>query len=152
MAKKKKKKQKKYQSNYQRVLFNITDDTSKKRLRKDFNSAIDEIEEYQLTLDEIDKLHGDKKKRKEINRKQRDFYTQMEAIKARKKMMKKWENDGFLDRLVNVLNDVIPAIRKVAKAVMLLILSFMSIDAIKRFISPETLNKLATVYRLAMAI
>lgn len=152
MAKKKKKKQKKYQSNYQRVLFNITDDTSKKRLRKDFNSAIDEIEEYQLTLDEIDKLHGDKKKRKEINRKQRDFYTQMEAIKARKKMMKKWENDGFLDRLVDVLNDVIPAIRKVAKAVMLLILSFMSIDAIKRFISPETLNKLATVYRLAMAI
>lgn len=151
MAKKKKKKQKKDQRDYQKVLFNIGEDTSKKTLRKDFSSALNEIQEYRFTLYEIDKLN-DKKKRKEINKKQRDFYTQMESIKARKKMMKKWERDGFLDRLMDTLSVVVPAVRKVAKAVMFLILSFMSIDAIKRFISPETLDKLANVYSLAMAI
>ena len=86
MAKKKKKKQKKDQRDYQKVLFNIGEDTSKKTLRKDFSSALNEIQEYRFTLYEIDKLN-DKKKRKEINKKQRDFYTQMESIKARKKMM-----------------------------------------------------------------
>ena len=151
MSKKKKKKQKKFDNDYQRVLFNLTENVSKKDLRKSFSSAIDEIEEYRFTLDEIDKLN-DKKKRKEINKKQREFYTQMESIKARKKMMKKWENDGLLDRLIKMLSIVVPAVKKLAKAVMLLILSFMSIDAIRRFISPEMVEKLGKVYNLAMVI
>ena len=150
-SKKKKKKQKKNQYDYQSILFNLAENSSKRRLRKDFDSAINEIEEYRFTLQEIDKLQ-DKKKRKEINKKQRDFYTQMEAIKERKKMAKKWEKNGFLDRMAKVLTGVIPAVKTIAKLVMVLIISFLSIDAIKGFISPETLDKLTTVFHLAMAV
>jgi hypothetical protein len=151
MSKKHKKNKKKNQYNYQEMLFDMAGGSSKKRLNKDFNSAIREIEEYQFTLQEVAKLH-DKSKRKEINKKQRDFYMQMEGVKARKKMAKKWEKNGFLDRITVILGESIPVVKTIAKLVMILIISFLSIDAIKGCVSPEVLDKLTTVFHVAMAV
>lgn len=145
--KKKKNKKKKY---YQNLIADTQSD-DKKKLDKDFRKALTEIESYRIRLAEADKK-ASLKERRNINKRTEEFYTGMESIKARSKMAKEWEKTGFLDRTITMLEQVAPIIKTLAKLVMGLVITFLSIDAIKTKIKPETVDKLSKIFHLAMSV
>lgn len=151
MGKKKNKKKNKYEDLAIMALDDISMKKSKKSLDKDFKRAIKEIENMRYTLYEADKLTN-KKDRRKINQKEKEFYTDMESVKARKKMAKKWKKSGFLDSMIQLLNEISPFIKMLAKGLCMLIIAFLSLDSIKRIISPEILCKISTVFHLANSI
>lgn len=145
--KKKKNKKKKY---YQNLIADTQSD-DKKKLDKDFRKALTEIESYRIRLAEADKK-ASLKERRNINKRTEEFYTGMESIKARSKMAKEWEKTGFLDRTIMMFEQVAPIIKTLAKLVMGLVIAFLSIDAIKTKIKPETVDKLSKIFHLAMSV
>lgn len=145
----KKKKNKKYL--YERSVIYDIDKKSKKSINKEFDSTIDEIRDYQLRLYEIDKL-SNKRQIKKINKSETEFYTKMDAIKVRKRMSKKWEKCGFLDTVIHILQQAAPIVKIIAKMISILIINFLSLEPIKKIISPNVLNKLTKIYDIAMCV
>ena len=145
--KKKKNKKKKY---YQNLIADTQRD-DKKKLDKDLRKALSEIDSYRIRLAEADKK-ASLKERRNINKRTEEFYTGMESIKARSKMAKEWEKTGFLDRTIMMFEQVAPIIKTLAKLVMGLVIAFLSIDAIKTKIKPETVDKLSKIFHLAMSV
>ena len=151
MSKKKTKKGiKKIKKDYQYLLKNV-DEKSKKNLNNDLKRALKDIEKMQLSLYEVDKKY-DSKNRRKINKDEKEFYTSMEQIRHRKKMCKQWEDRGFLDEMIDLLNEVSPMIKLLAKALAALIVTFLSIDGIKKVIKPTTLRKITHIFDIAMAM
>ena len=146
MGKKKKKKKNKIDD----VMF-MAQTNDKQKLSKDFRKALNEIESYRIRLAEADKKAKIKERRK-INKASSEFYTDMESIKCRAKMAKEWEKTGFLDRTIQLLEQTAPIIKMVAKLIMALVITFLSIDAVKNKIKPETVNKISKVFHLAMSV
>lgn len=149
--KKKKKKQKKNKGGDFLSVLPVTTTKSKKKLHKKFDDVLDDIECYRIQLAEADKKSR-KKSRKKINKKTEEFYTDMESIRCRMEMSKEWEKTGFLDNLINVLNQVAPIIRMIAKLVASLLIAFLSIETVKQKIHPETVSKISKVFNLAMSV
>lgn len=146
---KKHKSEKKSQSN----IFQDIDLKSKKKMSKDFQSVLDEIEEYRVKMYETDKKSSkNRKERRKINREEASFFMDMDSIRCRKKISKKWEKSGFMDHMVVLLKEVSPFVQLLARALASLITIFLSIPAIKEHISPRMLSKLTTVFDLAMAM
>lgn len=148
---KKKKKKKKHGHRYEMDLFEVAKTSSKKSLSRDFEDALDEIEAYRIQLYEADKKRR-KKERRKINKKEGEFYTDMESLKCRKNMARTWEKNGFLDRLIGLLQQVSPIVKSLAKIVMIFIITFLSLDIIKEKINPRTLEKLSRVFNIAMSV
>lgn len=124
---------------------------SKKKLNKDFKNIVNEIEESRMLMFEADK-RSKTKSRRAINLEAQSFYTNMDSIKCRKKIAKEWEKNGFLDRVLELINESAPFVKTLAKLVATLILTFLSFDCIKKAISPKMLKKLAMVFDIAMCI
>lgn len=154
MGKKKNKKKKKNNefvySGYANGFIELSQ-KDKKGLNKEFKRAIKDIESMQIKLMEADKKQ-DKKNKKKINKKEQEFYTSMSSIKARQKMGKKWEETGFLDKMIGLLQQAVPIIKILAKSLCCLLITFLSIDAIKQSISPDLLSKIMKVFNIAMAV
>ncbi|MDE7090060.1 MAG: hypothetical protein K2O54_08070, partial [Prevotella sp.] len=123
----------------------------KKSTKKKFARAIDDIQTYQMRMYEADKRQNRRDVRK-INKKEGEFYTDMESIKCRKKIGKEWEKTGFVDRLIEIIREAAPIIKLIAKLVCSLIISFLSIEAVKRAISPRLLSKISILFDLASAV
>lgn len=62
------------------------------------------------------------------------------------------EGNNFLERIMNVLNDIAPIVVIIARLVASIILAILSVSSVKVNIKPETLSKLQFVYGKAMAI
>lgn len=150
MGKKKKKKSgmKIGGKNYSYNSLNVSD---KKSLKKNFKSVLDDIEVYQIEMMEADKKARRKKKR-DVNKQQYIFLKDIDSIKARKKISKKWEKTGFLDTILEMLGDIAPYVKLLARAVCTLIIAFLSIDGIKKVISPNILAKVTKVFDIALSI
>ena len=146
MGKKKKKKKNKIDD-----VIIMAQSNDKQKLGKDFRKALNEIESYRIRLAEADKKAKIKERRK-INKASSEFYTDMESIKCRAKMATEWEKTGFLDRTIQLLEQTAPIIKMVAKLIMALVITFLSIDAVKSKIKPETVNKISKVFHLAMSV
>lgn len=125
--------------------------SDKKKLGKDFRKALNEIESYRIRLAEADKRSSIKERRK-INKASEEFYTDMESIKCRAKMVKEWEKTGFLDRSMTLLEQTAPIIKMVAKLIVVLLIAFLSVDTVKNKIKPETVDKITKVFHLAMSV
>ena len=147
---KKKKKKNKQKNKIDDVMF-MAQTHDKQKLGKDFRKALDEIESYRIRLAEADKKASIKERRK-INKASAEFYTDMESIKCRAKMAKEWEKTGFLDRSIKLLEQTAPIIKLIAKLIMAFVITFLSIDAVKSRIKPETVNKISKVFHLAMSV
>ena len=124
---------------------------SKKDLNKDFKRILKDIESSQYCMFESDKLNkkGNKKK---INKKEYEFYTGMNSVKSKNKEGKAWKKEGIVDRIVDFVRFIAPLVKTGAKVVMVAILSLLSIDKIQQVITPETLDKLMTIFNIAMAV
>ena len=125
---------------------------SKKDMKKSFQDAVKEVEAAQMRIYEADKKSVKGKDRRNINQKQYQFYTDMESIKTRKTLAAEWEKNNFLDRMQEILKESIPIIRGLARIIAGLIISFLSIEAIKTNINPNTLSKMKILFDVAMAV
>lgn len=153
MSKKKNKNKKKHQNSYLlNSEFSGGRIKSKKALKKDFVNTIDEIESYRIRLYEADKKGKKRKKRKEITKEEKEFFTNMEGLKERQKISKDWEKNGFLDRMIHLLKEAAPLIKTIGKLLASLILAFLSMESIKEKIKPETLSKLSTLFNVAVSL
>lgn len=149
MSKKSKKRNKKNLSYSE--LMEVYKDVTPTDLNKRMKKTIKEIEDYQMRLYESDKRNR-KKSRRKINQEEASYYKEMEAIRTRKKLCNKWENSGFLENILAQLQQMVPMVKLLAKAVASLILTFLSFDAIRSIIKPGTLNLLTTIFDIAVAM
>jgi hypothetical protein len=62
------------------------------------------------------------------------------------------EKTNFLGRIEDTLKKLVPCVILIAWLVAALIVAILSVEPIKRIIKPEMLNKLNSVYKVAMAI
>ena len=147
--KKKKKKQKNQNLGYGNYLMSNT--KNQKSLDKEFKKALNEIEAAQIRLFEADKK-ARKKERKKINKHETEFYTSMQGIKCRQKIAKKWEKKGFFDTILDLLNEISPYVKKIAKLLCTFIITFLSLDVVKTKISPGSLSKISKIYDVASHI
>lgn len=148
-----KKHKKKKDKNRQPDIFKGINMASRKKMNAKFRSILDEIEDYRVKLYESDKKASKSRKtRKAINKEEASFFLEMDSIKCRKKISKKWEDTGFMDQMADLLKEVSPFVQLLARALATLITLFLSIPAIKHHISPDMLSKLTTVFDIAMAM
>ena len=140
MSKKKKKKQKK-----EKLLYEV--DNS---LNAQYMGLKDEIEYLQM---EWDRTRAKcKKKAKKKMKKNGVFYPYEYELKERKKLIKKMEDSNLFSRTELCLEDFRPICLIIARLIAALIVAILSIDAIKLYLKPETMEKMTRVYELAMSV
>lgn len=147
-----KKKHKKKSHDQYSEIFEGINKKSKKKLDKEFRKALEEIEDMRIEMYESDKKKKKRSERKKINKEEAVFYTNMDSIKCRKKIAKKWEKDGFMDHMVDLLREVSPFVQLLAKALASLITLFLAIPFIKQHITPGILSKITMVFDIVMAV
>lgn len=147
----KKKKHKKKQMTCQDIMRELKHE-SKHNINKRFNQALKDIESYKLMMIEIEKRGAPRKDRKNLNKRAREEYEEMEAIICRKRMSKKWERSGFLDEMLRLLQETVPVVKELARALAGLIIAFLKYDKIKDMIKPKTLEKIQMVFQIIMAL
>ena len=148
MGKKKNKKNKKQQ----RSLILLSEiDTS---MDKTYDSLFEEIQEIQLKLNIADAKAMEKQRKKMIRQDMGviPYYVSKDKVKAREKVLKQMEQTDFLGRVEVSLKKIAPCIVLLARLVAALIITILSVEPIKRLIKPMMLEKLNTVYKIAMAI
>lgn len=147
MAKETKKKKKKKE---EVSLLDTVDNT----LNHTYEEIRQEIEDIQTEIYEAD-MKAAKKMKKKLKKdgyNSGTFYQDKYRIEVRKEALNKIEGNNLLDRIEKVLKEVSPIIILIGRLIASLILSILSIDAVKVFIKPDTLSKMDSVYKLAMAI
>jgi hypothetical protein len=116
-----------------------------------YEELMQEIEMMQLKLNYADSKA--RKIAKKKGKKNPKYYNYEKLRKeAREEIVKEMEGNNFLDRALNILNDVAPIITIIARLIASVILAILSITSVKVNIKPDTLNKMDTVYKKAMAI
>jgi hypothetical protein len=126
-------------------------------IEDDMVDIIAEIQYQQYQIYEADRIKFLKSSR--IDKKNRkNFYLKTEDLKKRKKIIKKWEECSFLEKIEKVLsfikdNKIIDKAKEiiisVSKMMKDLISSTLKTDECKKTIKPETLSKLVTLYDIS---
>lgn len=123
-------------------------------LNKTYDEIRQEIEDIQIEIYEADKkaLKKAKKKIKKSGEKEGKLYADKIRLEIRQEALQKLEGNNLLDRVEKCLRDIAPIVVLIGRLIASLILSILSVDAIKVFIKPELLDKMNSVYKFAMAI
>lgn len=127
----------------------------KENLLYEFDQSLDQ--KYVGLLEEIQFMQADlkreerkaKKKAKKKMQKGNTFYDARGEIQVRQQIIREMEGGNFFDRVIVAINDLRPICLIIARLVMSLIISILSIDAVKYRIKPDTLNKMHSVYNVA---
>lgn len=114
---------------------------------------VDMLEEIQFMQADLKRAER-KAKKKAIRemKKGNNFFNGNYEIEVRKKCIREMERNNFLERVSNIINDLKPVCVIIARLVMSLIVSILSIDSIKYRIKPQTLQKMQSVYTLAKSV
>jgi len=148
MSKKKKNKNKK---NKKSIMLLSEIDSS---MNGTYESLIEEIQEIQLKLNIADAKAMEKQRNKMIRQEMGaiPYYVSKDKVKAREKVLKQMETTNFLGRIEDTFKNLVPCVILIARLVAALIVCILSVEPIKRVIKPAMLNRLDTVYKVAMAI
>lgn len=120
-----------------------------------FDKTIDQ--KYVGLLEEIQFMQADiqreerkaRKREKKRMKKGNTFYDPRAEIRVRQRVIREMEGNNFFDRVIEAVNDLRPICMMIARLVMSLIVSILSIDAVKYRIKPDTLNRMHSVYNVA---
>lgn len=121
-----------------------------KSLDKKYADMLEEIQYMQADIDRAERKA--KKKAFKNMRKGNTFYDASKPINVRKEVIKNMENRNFFERVTDIIQELKPICIIIARLVMSLIVSILSIDAVKYRISPKTLNAMRNVYDLAKSV
>ena len=124
----------------------------------EFDRELDQ--KYVGLLEEIQFMQADirraerkaRRKAKKKLKKGSGFYDPRAEINIRKQVIYEMEGTDFFTRVTEAINALRPICIIIAKLVMTLIVSILSIDAVKYRIKEETLGKLHSVYSLAKRV
>lgn len=127
------------------VLYQLDENLDRK-----YEEVLEEIQFYQADIKRAER----KAKKKAIKqmKKGNNWFDPSYEVRVRKEVIRKMEGDNFFDRVERILYDIKPICMIIARLVMSLILSILSIDSVKYRIRPETLGKMRTVYDVARTI
>ena len=115
-----------------------------------YESLLKEIEVMKADIVRADKK-GKKQAKKKL-KKQNDFYQFSYEIKKRKEVVEKMERKNLFDKSEEAIQGIRPICILIARLVAALIIAILSIDLIKKYISPKTLGRLTSLYNLAMQV
>lgn len=121
-----------------------------KNIDRSYNSIIEEITMYQSMLKNYDKKALKKAKRRSSIRKGITY--DMLRREGRINILRDIEESNILARIQNIFNDLIPVVILISRLIASLILSILSIPAVKVHISEGTLTLLTSIYQKAMEI
>lgn len=120
-------------------------------LNRTYRDLMEEIQEIQLELNLADSEALIKERKKMKKRGNYDF-SSSNRIEARKKAVKKMEETNIFKRIEEIFSDISPIIIVFARLVAALILAILSLDPIKKWISPITMQTMDKIYNTAMSI
>lgn len=151
MSKKKSKKNKKNKKTTKSILLLSEIDTS---MNGTYDSLIEEIQEIQLRINLADSKAMEKQRKKMIRQDMGviPYYVSKDKVKVREKALKQMEESNFFCRVEETFKKLVPCVVLIARLVAALIISILSIEPIKKVIKPATLEKMNSVYKVAMAI
>ena len=115
-----------------------------------YESLLKEIEVMKADIARADKKGKNQAKKK--LKKQNDFYQFSYEIKKRKEVVEKMERKNLFDKIEEAIQGIRPICILIARLVAALIIAILSIDLIKKYISPKTLGRLTSLYNLAMQV
>jgi len=121
-----------------------------KTLDERYTDLLEEIQFMQADIDRAERKAYKKAKKK--LKKGNTFYDPRERIKVRERIIRKMEGNDFFARVMAVITDLRPVVKMIASLAMSLIVSILSIDAVKYRIKPTTLEAMHSVYQLAHGI
>ena len=121
-----------------------------KSLDKKYADMLEEIQYMQADIDRAERKA--KKKAFKNMKKGNTFYDASKPINVRKEVIRNMENKNFFERVSSIIQELKPICIIIARLVMSLIVSILSIDAVKYRISPKTLNAMRNVYDLAKSV
>lgn len=119
-------------------------------LDKKYENVLKEIEVMKAEIDKADRK-GKKLAKKKL-KKNNDFYQFSYEIKKRKEVVEKMERKNLFDKIEEAIQGIRPICVLIARLVAALIVAILSIDVIKKYISPKTVKKLSSLYNLAMQV
>ena len=117
-----------------------------KSINKSYDGIIEEISMYQSMLKTYDR-----KARKRSSIRKGITYDMLRR-EGRMNILRDIEDSNILARIQNIFNDLVPVVILIARLVASLILSILSIPAVKVHISEGTLTLLTSIYQKAMEI
>lgn len=121
-----------------------------KSINKSYDGIIEEISMYQSMLKTYDKKALKKARKRSSIRKGITY--DMLRREGRINILRDIEDSNILARIQNIFNDLVPVVILIARLVASLILSILSIPAVKVHISEGTLTLLTSIYQKAMEI
>jgi len=121
-----------------------------KSINKSYDGIIEEISMYQSMLKTYDRKALKKARKRSSIRKGITY--DMLRREGRMNILRDIEDSNILARIQNIFNDLVPVVILIARLVASLILSILSIPAVKVHISEGTLALLTSIYQKAMEI
>lgn len=121
-----------------------------KSINKSYDGIIEEISMYQSMLKTYDRKALKKARKRSSIRKGITY--DMLRREGRMNILRDIEDSNILARIQNIFNDLVPVVILIARLVASLILSILSIPAVKVHISEGTLTLLTSIYQKAMEI
>lgn len=121
-----------------------------KSINKSYDDIIEEISMYQSMLKTYDRKALKKARKRSSIRKGITY--DMLRREGRMNILRDIEDSNILARIQNIFNDLVPVVILIARLVASLILSILSIPAVKVHISEGTLALLTSIYQKAMEI
>ena len=121
-----------------------------KSINKSYDGIIEEISMYQSMLKTYDRKALKKARKRSSIRKGITY--DMLRREGRMNILRDIEDSNILARIQNIFNDLVPVVILIARLVASLILSILSIAAVKVHISEGTLTLLTSIYQKAMEI
>lgn len=119
-------------------------------ISKSYDGIIEEISMYQSMLKTYDRKALKKARKRSSIRKGITY--DMLRREGRMNILRDIEDSNILVRIQNIFNDLVPVVILIARLVASLILSILSIPAVKVHISEGTLTLLTSIYQKAMEI
>lgn len=119
-------------------------------LDKKYENVLKEIEVMKAEIEKADRK-GKKLAKKKL-KKNNDFYQLSYEIKKRKEVVENMERKNLFDKIEAAIKGIRPICVLIARLVAALIVAILSLDAIKKYISPKTVKKLSSLYNLAMQV
>lgn len=117
-------------------------------LSKNWEGILEEISEMNDAIQRADKK--DLKKLKKVKKSNKiDYYDIIDnkGFKVRKKTVKMFKDPKFIDSMIHCMTHAGSLIKLIKRAISVLIVSLLSINCVKSYISKSTLDKVNLVFR-----
>lgn len=121
------------------------------KLKSQYGEIIRDIEEIQYQIEKADRKKQ-KKAKKKMKKKGKIMFYDTKSKKARIKAANKITGDKIVSTIINILQEIRPIAVLLARLVAGIICAILSLDIVKRSISPSVLDKMKKLFNACMGV